>query len=104
MASVEGQNEKPSSNINANAADAKSASSEAPTNTALPRGRGSVWLRAVQRYIWDDPDKPKHEKIFLLKLDFFLLTWACYGYFCKNLDQSNINNAYVSGMMEAIKM
>lgn len=28
-------------------------------------------LRNVQRYVWDDPDKPKEEKKFLFKLDFF---------------------------------
>jgi ACS family pantothenate transporter-like MFS transporter len=61
-------------------------------------------LRTVQRYVWDDPDKPKEEKWFLLKLDIFLLTSACLGYFSKNLDQANINNAYVSGMKEALKM
>ncbi|PSN65508.1 MFS general substrate transporter [Corynespora cassiicola Philippines] len=61
-------------------------------------------LRNIQRYVWDDPDKPKHEKWFLLKLDFFLLTSACLGYFSKNLDQSNINNAYVSGMKESLGM
>ena len=37
------------------------------------------FFRSVQRYIWDDPDKPKHEKRFLLKLDFYLLTYACLG-------------------------
>ncbi|THX95344.1 MFS general substrate transporter [Aureobasidium pullulans] len=62
------------------------------------------FFRSVQRYVWDDPDKPKHEKKFLLKLDFFLLTYACLGYFCKNLDQQNISNAYVSGMKEALNM
>ncbi|KAH0380215.1 MFS general substrate transporter, partial [Aureobasidium melanogenum] len=62
------------------------------------------FFRSFQRYIWDDPDKPKHEKKFLLKLDFFLLTYACLGYFCKNLDQQNISNAYVSGMKEALNM
>jgi hypothetical protein len=55
-------------------------------------------LRTFQRYIWDDPDKPKDEKWFLLKLDIFLLTAACLGYFSKNLDQANIQNAYVSGV------
>ncbi|KAH8811627.1 major facilitator superfamily domain-containing protein [Xylogone sp. PMI_703] len=60
--------------------------------------------RFVQRYVWDDPDKPREEKIFLFKLDFFLLTYGCLGYFCKNLDQANLNNAYVSGMKEAIHM
>lgn len=58
--------------------------------------------RIVQRYIWDDPDKSAAEKKFLLKLDFFLLSYTCLGYFCKNLDQANINNAYVSGMKEAL--
>ncbi|KIM98460.1 hypothetical protein OIDMADRAFT_128552 [Oidiodendron maius Zn] len=60
--------------------------------------------RSIQRYIWDDPDKPADEKRFLLKLDIFLLTYTCLGYFCKNLDQANINNAYVSGMKEALNM
>lgn len=46
--------------------------------------RGSFW-RTFQRFIWDDPDKPAYEKKFLLKLDFFLLTYTCLGYFCKNL-------------------
>lgn len=35
------------------------------------------FFRSLRRYIWDDPDKPKHEKRFLLKLDFYLLTYAC---------------------------
>ncbi|KAF7903101.1 hypothetical protein EAE99_012173 [Botrytis elliptica] len=71
-----------------------------------PGFKGSVhrFLRSVQGYVWDDPDKPAIEKRFLLKLDFFLLTYGCLGYFCKNLDQANLNNAYVSGMQEAIKM
>ncbi|PQE16211.1 Pantothenate transporter liz1 protein [Rutstroemia sp. NJR-2017a BVV2] len=61
-------------------------------------------LRAFQRYIWDDPNKPHPEKRFLLKLDLFLLSYTCLGYFCKNLDQSNLSNAYVSGMREALSM
>jgi ACS family pantothenate transporter-like MFS transporter len=54
--------------------------------------------KTAQRYIWDDPDKPKEEKWFLFKLDMFLLTAACLGYFSKNLDQQNVSNAYVSGV------
>lgn len=71
-----------------------------------PGAWGSICrgCRNVQRYIWDDPDKPAEEKKFLLKLDLFLLTYACLGYFCKGLDQQNINNAYVSGMKEALSM
>jgi ACS family pantothenate transporter-like MFS transporter len=54
--------------------------------------------RTFQRYAWDDPDKPREEKWFLFKLDIFLLTSACLGYFSKNLDQANVSNAYVSGV------
>lgn len=67
-------------------------------------GTSRRYLRAVQRYVWDDPDKPKEEKWFLFKLGIYLLTSACLGYFSKNLDQANINNPYVSGMKEALKM
>jgi ACS family pantothenate transporter-like MFS transporter len=40
----------------------------------------------------------------LFKLDCFLLTTACLGYFSKALDQQNISNAYVSGMKEALNL
>lgn len=66
-----------------------------------PLGSTCRALRKVQRYIWDDPDKPKEERWFLLKLDIFLLTASCLGYFSKNLDQANISNAYVSGVRMA---
>ncbi|OAL50436.1 MFS general substrate transporter [Pyrenochaeta sp. DS3sAY3a] len=67
-------------------------------------GRTRKTLRSIQRYVWDDPDKPSEEKWFLLKLDTFLLVASCLGYFSKNLDQANIGNAYVSGMKEALGM
>ncbi|OAA59717.1 major facilitator superfamily transporter [Niveomyces insectorum RCEF 264] len=67
-----------------------------------PSPQPRTFLKKVQAVIWDDPDKPEHEKKFLRKLDFYLLTYTCMAYFCKNLDQANINNAYVSGMQEAI--
>jgi len=38
------------------------------------------------------------------KLDISLLTILSLGYFIKNLDQTNISNAYVSGMKEALSM
>jgi len=72
----------------------------ATATVALPSSRGSISegqqktygtlsrvRRAVQRYIWDDPDKPRREKLFLFKLDLFLLSATCLGYFCKNLAQ-----------------
>ncbi|KAK7425920.1 hypothetical protein QQZ08_007634 [Neonectria magnoliae] len=55
-------------------------------------------------YVWDTLDKSKKERRFLFKLDSVILTFACLGYFIKNLNQININNAYVSGMKEDLNM
>lgn len=54
--------------------------------------------RKWQSYIWDSLDKSPEERRFLFKLDWAVLIFACLGYFIKALDQSNINNAFVSGM------
>ncbi|PMD30171.1 MFS general substrate transporter [Hyaloscypha variabilis F] len=51
-------------------------------------------------YIWDTFDKSPQERRFLFKVDAAILTFASLGYFIKYLDQSNINNAFVSGMKE----
>jgi MFS transporter, ACS family, pantothenate transporter len=104
-------NEKPYQFAKVNSARSHSELSQTqlskfPKAWEKPGAWGSVrrgW-RTVQRYIWDDPDKPAAEKRFLRKLDFFLLSYTCLGYFCKNLDQANISNAYVSGMKEALHM
>lgn len=55
-------------------------------------------------YIWDTLDKSPEERRFLFKLDAVLLTFASLGYFIKYLDQVNINNAFVSGMKEDLKL
>ncbi|KAK7989936.1 hypothetical protein PG989_010251 [Apiospora arundinis] len=44
------------------------------------------------------------EKQLLFKIDFFILTYGCLAYFTKWLDQSNLSNAYVSGMREDLAM
>ncbi|KAJ5128020.1 hypothetical protein N7448_008799 [Penicillium atrosanguineum] len=51
-------------------------------------------------YIWDTFDKSPEERRLLFKLDSAILTFASLGYFIKYLDQTNINNAFVSGMKE----
>lgn len=51
----------------------------------------------------DDID-PKEERAFLWRLDLGFLTVGFLGYVFKNLDQSNISNAYVSGMQEDLKL
>jgi ACS family pantothenate transporter-like MFS transporter len=40
----------------------------------------------------------------LFKLDAFVLTFASIGYFLKNLDLYNVNNAFLSGMEEDLQM
>lgn len=60
----------------------------------------STW----RSYVWDTLDKSPEERRFLFKLDTVLLTFASLGYLIKYLDQVNINNAFVSGMKEDMKL
>ncbi|ORX36124.1 major facilitator superfamily domain-containing protein [Kockovaella imperatae] len=52
---------------------------------------------------WYPSYLPVKERKLLRKLDLSILVFACLSFFCKFLDQSNITNAYVSGMKEDIK-
>ncbi|KAE9379948.1 MFS general substrate transporter [Stipitochalara longipes BDJ] len=47
---------------------------------------------------------PKEERAFVWRLDLIFLTIGFLGYTFKYLDQSNISNAYVSGMKEDLKL
>lgn len=60
--------------------------------------------KSWKSYLWDTLDKSPEERRFLFKLDAWLLTAASLGYFIKNLDQYNINNAFVSGMKEDLNL
>ncbi|KAJ9602537.1 hypothetical protein H2200_013080 [Cladophialophora chaetospira] len=55
-------------------------------------------------YLWDTWELPKDERWLLFKVDAFVLTFASIGYFLKNLDQYNVNNAFLSGMEEDLSM
>lgn len=56
-------------------------------------------------YFWDyEPGRSHEERVFIQKLDVFLITMLSLGYFIKNLDQTNISNAFVSGMKEDLAM
>ncbi|KAF8914067.1 MFS general substrate transporter [Gymnopilus junonius] len=44
------------------------------------------------------------ERLLLTKIDCFILSYCCLMYFSNYLDRSNISNAYVSGMMEELRM
>ncbi|CZT51803.1 related to transporter protein [Rhynchosporium secalis] len=55
-------------------------------------------------FVWDTWELPKEERWLLFKVDAFVLTFASIGYFLKNLDQTNVNNAFLSGMKEDLNM
>ncbi|KAK6841191.1 major facilitator superfamily domain-containing protein [Apiospora arundinis] len=55
-------------------------------------------------FLWHPRGTSRTEKQLLFKIDFFILTYGCLAYFTKWLDQSNLSNAYVSGMREDLAM
>ncbi|KAI8202072.1 Pantothenate transporter liz1 [Colletotrichum sp. SAR 10_76] len=72
------------------------------TSATSPHGKEKApWWS----YIWDyEPGRSHEERVFIQKLDVFLITMLSFGYFIKNLDQTNISNAFVSGMKEDLSM
>ncbi|KEZ45043.1 putative pantothenate protein [Scedosporium apiospermum] len=54
--------------------------------------------------VWDSLDKSPEERAFVAKADWWILSYCCISYFVKYLDQTNISNAYVSGMREDLKL
>jgi hypothetical protein len=55
-------------------------------------------------YLWDTWDLPSDQRQLLFKVDALILTFSSIGYFLKNLDQTNVNNAFLSGMKEDLGM
>ncbi|OAA69282.1 Major facilitator superfamily domain, general substrate transporter [Akanthomyces lecanii RCEF 1005] len=49
-------------------------------------------------YHWYDAGASKEERKLLKKLDFFILLYTCLTFFIKYLDQTNVTNAYLTGM------
>ncbi|KAL1614620.1 hypothetical protein SLS54_009590 [Diplodia seriata] len=56
----------------------------------------------MRELVWDSFDRGPEERRFIAKIDFFILTWAGFSYFSKNLNSNNLSNAYVSGMKEEL--
>ncbi|CCH43186.1 putative transporter SEO1 [Wickerhamomyces ciferrii] len=55
-------------------------------------------------YKFFDSNASVTEKKLLFKLDLLIVTFAVMSYWSKNLDQSNVSNAFVSGMREDLNM
>ena len=68
---------------------------------------GSVVVKPTKSwkgYVWDTWELPPEQRWLLFKVDAFVLTFASIGYFLKNIDQTNVNNAFLSGMKEDLSM
>lgn len=52
-----------------------------PSESQSTTGKKKWWNRAGQTA----------EQKLLFKLDFFIMSWACYGYFLRLLDTSNMS-------------
>lgn len=61
-----------------------------------------TWAALTQRVAFFRPhgQRSPEERDLVRRLDLFLLTFGCVSQVIKYLDQSNISNAYVSGMKE----
>ncbi|ELQ37860.1 hypothetical protein OOU_Y34scaffold00567g7 [Pyricularia oryzae Y34] len=49
-------------------------------------------------------ERTPEERAYVRKLDICLMTFGCISQIMKYLDQTNINNAYVSGMKEDLQL
>ncbi|PYH94024.1 MFS general substrate transporter [Aspergillus ellipticus CBS 707.79] len=58
------------------------------------------WGLLKEVFNWYPSHYPAGERKLLFKLDLSILVFACLCFFVKYLDQTNISNAYVSGLKE----
>ncbi|KAK9320967.1 major facilitator superfamily domain-containing protein [Lipomyces orientalis] len=66
-------------------------------------GKDKLWIKFVS-FFWDTARKGPEEQALLNRLDFFLLSYIVLSFLIKTLDQTNITNAYVSGMKEDLAL
>jgi ACS family pantothenate transporter-like MFS transporter len=76
---------------------------EYESDQRLDKASAPIWKKLVG-FIYDPVFLPSSERRYMYKIDFFIFIYAILACFVKYLDQSNINNAYVSGMKEDLNM
>ncbi|KAF2652580.1 MFS general substrate transporter [Lophiostoma macrostomum CBS 122681] len=82
----------------------------------LSRERANRNIGSARPFLsWFDPNDGPAERRLILKLDFFILSYAFIGFWVRNLDRDNrtqilyidrgiLANAYISGMREDLKL
>lgn len=61
-------------------------------------------LQKTRDFVWGAKPKDPMEARLLVKIDCFVLSFACLLYWVNYLDRLNLSNAYVSGMKEDLSM
>lgn len=77
---------------------------DAENQISIQRDDGTKPVRSWKSYVWDTWELPPDQRWMLFKVDAYVLTFASLGYFLKNIDQTNVNNAFLSGMKEDLGM
>ncbi|KAK9460849.1 major facilitator superfamily domain-containing protein [Lipomyces oligophaga] len=74
-------------------------------NIAVPQSKQKVTrIQKILRYVWDTFGKEREERLYVQKLDRYLFLFGLLSDWVKYLDQTNVSNAYVSGMSEDMHM
>ncbi|GJD05146.1 pantothenate transporter liz1 [Colletotrichum higginsianum] len=91
-----------------NSHEVKSAASPAASDVGVgTHEQHNVSLgKKILYHLWDSDQhlKSPQERALVRKLDFGILICATLGWWMKYIDQSNITNAYVSGMKEDLNI
>ncbi|CAD6445448.1 1972e50c-1deb-4fde-92c7-5f8019fc6b56 [Sclerotinia trifoliorum] len=69
-----------------------------------PGLKTTSWWRHIVGYIWDSAEGTPRDRRYVQKIDAYMFTAVCLGYFIKYLDQTNYSNAFVSGMQEDLHL
>lgn len=84
------------------------AATEADSASATPslyRQRANQNLGSKRAFFsWFDPNDGPAERRLILKLDFFILSYAFIGFWVLYIDRGILANAYISGMREDLKL
>ncbi|KAK9316060.1 major facilitator superfamily domain-containing protein [Lipomyces starkeyi] len=75
------------------------------SNVAVPQSKQNVTkTQKILRFIWDTFGKEHEERVYVQRIDRYIFLYALLSDWIKYLDQTNISNAYVSGMSEDMHM
>ncbi|KAH8678939.1 major facilitator superfamily domain-containing protein [Tricladium varicosporioides] len=80
------------------------AAEEVQTSAMTEKPKHSLWKAWMYMFDWYPSHYSKEERKLLFKIDCTLMPFCCLMFFLKWLDQSNLNNAYLSGMREDLKL